>query len=181
MTAALGLVKLLKGVSLAPTWRGCHPDFARNFLSLSFCCQWPPTSHNTHVVSWLKLMKVALDWLESTGVVMREAREVTMAPRSTLRSTPPSVDIRLPVLSSADTVLLLRINRTAGSPTVRQLRASDETPLSPLSPTEARQLESVLLENRQTMTLTPGRDIRESRQQTFSQQKMAGLWNQHRN
>ena len=39
MTAALGLVKLLKGVSLGPTWRGCHPDFPRNFLSLSFCCQ----------------------------------------------------------------------------------------------------------------------------------------------
>ena len=115
-------------------------------------------------------MKVALDWLESAGVVMREAREVTRAVRSTLRSTPSSVDIRLPVLSSADTVLLLRINRTAGSPTVRQLRASDETPLSSLSPTEARQLESVLLENRQTMTLTPGRDIRKSSRQTFSQQ-----------
>ena len=79
-------------------------------------------------MSWLKLMKVALDWLESTGVVMREAREVTRAVRSTLRSDPPSVDIRPPVLSSADTVLLLRIYRTAGSATDPRLWAPLETP-----------------------------------------------------
>ena len=104
----------------------------RNHITLraihSHCCRNGEKPVYTHVVSWLKLMKVALDWLESTGVVMREAREVTRAPRSALRSTPPSVDIRLPVLSSADTVLLLRIYRTAGSGTDRRLRAPIETP-----------------------------------------------------
>ena len=76
--------------------KGCVTCSYLAWMPSRLCAQFPltiillPTSHNTHVVSWLKLMKVALDWLESTGVVMREAREVTMAPRSTLRSTPPS-------------------------------------------------------------------------------------------
>ena len=105
---------------------GCNHITLRAIYS--HCCRTGEKPVYTHVVSWLKLMKVALDWLESTGVVMREAREVTRAPRSALRSTPPSVDIRLPVLSSADTVLLLRIYRTAGSATDRRLRLPSQTP-----------------------------------------------------